>query len=167
MIQKKVCMIGGFAVGKTSLVQRFVTSLFSEKYHSTIGVKVDKKKVHLDGETVHLLIWDIHGEDPQQPLSSTYIKGASGYLLVADGTRRETLDGAYRLQARIKKIIGDVPFVLLVNKCDLTRQWEIRPEDEAEFKRKGWTCFITSAKSGDGVEDAFQALTRKIRLGDA
>ena len=158
-------MIGAFAVGKTSLVQRFVTSLFSEKYHTTIGVKVDKKKVHVDGETVHLLIWDIHGDDPQQPLSSSYIRGASGYLLVADGTRKETLETIYWLETKVKKIIGEVPFVLLLNKSDLTKQWEIKPEDEAELKQKEWTYFITSAKSGDGVENAFQILTRKILIG--
>ena len=81
MIQKKVCLLGGFAVGKTSLVSRFVTSIFSEKYLTTVGVKVDKKLVSVNGQDVTLMLWDIYGEDEFQTVQPSYLRGASGYLV--------------------------------------------------------------------------------------
>src|SRR4029453_5402347 len=98
MIQKKVCMLGATGVGKTSLVSRFVTSVFSEKYLTTVGVKGDKKTLSGDGGDVTLLLWDIYGQDEFQTVRSSYLRGASGYLLVADGTRQLTLDTARDLQ---------------------------------------------------------------------
>ena len=80
-------MIGSFAVGKTSLVQQFINSIFSEKYQTTIGVKVDQKKILIGDMEITLIIWDIHGEDEFQKIQLSCLKGASGYLLVMDGTR--------------------------------------------------------------------------------
>src|SRR4051812_29872267 len=85
MIQKKVCMIGTTAVGKTSLVARFVHSIFSDKYLTTVGVKIDKKVVAPDGTEVTLIIWDLAGDDDFQRLQTSYLRGTGGYLLVADG----------------------------------------------------------------------------------
>ena len=90
MLQKKICMLGAYAVGKTSLVSRFVKSLFSDKYHSSVGVKVDKKTVALGQEQMDLLLWDLYGEDEFQKLQQSYLRGSSGYVLAVDGTRRET-----------------------------------------------------------------------------
>src|SRR5207344_2519833 len=98
MIQKKICMLGAFAVGKTSLVSRYVRSIFSDKYHSSVGVKVDKKLVVMGDEQLDLLLWDLYGEDEFQKIRPTYLRGSSGYVLVADGTRRETLEKAVGLQ---------------------------------------------------------------------
>ena len=97
MIQKKICLLGGFGVGKTSLVSRYVHSIFSDKYLTTVGVKIDKKSVTLDGTVVDLVIWDIYGQDDYQKVRMSYLRGAAGYLLVADGTRRSTLDTALAL----------------------------------------------------------------------
>ena len=91
MIQKKICMIGAFAVGKTSLVEQFVTSLFSEKYQTTMGVKIDKKLVHVMGCDMSMILWDLYGEDEFQKIRRSYLRGAAGYLLVADGSRGDTL----------------------------------------------------------------------------
>ena len=88
MIQKKICLLGGTAVGKTSLVARYVRNLFSDKYLSSIGVKVDKKVLTVDGADVSLVLWDIHGDDQFETIRTAYLRGTSGYLLVADGTRR-------------------------------------------------------------------------------
>ena len=87
MIQKKICMLGAFAVGKTSLVQRFVKSLFSDRYLTTVGVKIDKKIVTVGDTEVSLVLWDLAGEDEFQSVQTSYLRGASGYLLVIDGTR--------------------------------------------------------------------------------
>jgi small GTP-binding protein len=155
-------MLGGFAVGKTSLVSRYVRSIFSDKYLSTVGVKVDKKLVTVDGQDVTLMLWDVNGQDDFQPVQASHLRGMSGYLLVVDGTRRATLDTAEQLFEKATKTVGQVPFILLLNKADLAPEWEI--DDQAIFKltERGWRVVRTSAKSGDGVEGAFDALTRAM-----
>lgn len=162
MIQKKICMLGATGVGKTSLVARYVLSVFSDKYLTTIGVKVDKKTLAVDGTEVTLLLWDIYGQDEFQTVRTSYLKGASGYLLVADGTRPLTLDTARELQKTAEGVVGQVPFVLVLNKADLASEWHL--DDKAIFKmaNDGWTIIKTSAKTGDGVEDAFVKLARKV-----
>jgi small GTP-binding protein len=162
MIQKKICMLGATGVGKTSLVSRFVLSVFSDKYLTTIGVKVDKKPVTVDGTEITLLLWDIYGQDEYQTVRTSYLKGASGYLLVADGTRQLTVDTARELQKTAQGVVGPVPFVLVLNKADLASEWRL--DDKALYKmaEEGWTIIKTSAKTGEGVEDAFLKLTRKV-----
>ena len=103
MIQKKICMLGGFAVGKTSLVARYVTSMFSEKYLTTVGVKIDKKQVAVDGRDVTLMLWDIYGQDDFQDVQTSQLRGMSGYLLVVDGTRRATLETARETASRTEE----------------------------------------------------------------
>lgn len=128
MIQKKVRMLGAFGVGKTSLVSRFVHSIFSDKYLTTIGVKIDKKRVSLLRGGMDLILWDIYGEDDFQKVRMSYLQGASAYLLVADGTRPETLDVARSLQKAAETEIGKVPFLLALNKADLAGPWRVDRE---------------------------------------
>jgi small GTP-binding protein len=158
VIQKKICLLGGFGVGKTSLVARFVHSMFSDKYLTTIGVKIEKKSVDLERERVELVIWDLYGHDDFQKLRLSYLRGAAGYLLVADGTRRQTLDTAVELRRLTEGAIGKVPFILALNKADLTADWELDEATIDGLARAGWPVLHTSAKTGDGVEDAFSAL---------
>jgi small GTP-binding protein len=165
MLQKKVCMLGSFSVGKTSLVRRFVESIFDETYHTTIGVKVDKKIVGVNGEDVTFMLWDIYGEDAYQKMRMSYLRGMSGYLLVADGTRRQTLMDALVLHQRIVQEIGKLPVVLALNKDDLTDQWEIDSAQEAKLAEEGWTVQHTSAKTGDAVEKVFVNLAEAILAG--
>ena len=161
MIQKKICMLGAFAVGKTSLVARFVRSLFSEKYHSTVGVKIDKKAMSVDGQDVTLMLWDIAGEDEFQKIQKTYLRGASGYLLVVDGTRRDTLETAASIRNEVESAVGALPFVVVLNKTDLAEKWEV--EDASARERfAGATILRGSAKTGEGVEEAFEALARGL-----
>ncbi len=157
-------MLGSFAVGKTSLVARYVRSIFSEKYHSTIGVKIDKKAVRIDENTINLILWDLYGEDKFQQMQTSYLRGASGYFLVTDGTRASTIDTAISLQDRTKLTIGDIPFIMLVNKADLKEQWEVNDDILAPLIDRGWTILETSAKTGQNVEEAFQELARRIML---
>jgi small GTP-binding protein len=162
VIQKKICMLGGFAVGKTSLVSRFVRSVFSDKYHSTVGVKVDKKVVGVGEDQVNLLLWDIYGEDDFQRLRTSYLRGSAGYVLVVDGTRHETLEKAVVLQSRAREAVGPVPFVLMLNKSDLAEEWEVEDTAVETLVGQGWPAFRTSAKTGAGVEEAFQTLAQKM-----
>jgi small GTP-binding protein len=159
-------MLGAFAVGKTSLVSRFVSSLFSEEYLTTIGVKIDKKMVDVAGTPVGLMLWDIAGEDDLQSVRMSYLRGASGYLLVIDGTRTNTVETARSLAARATEAIGDVPFVVALNKCDLPDEWELDPATVDALEDEGWTLVTTSAKTGDGVEEAFRRLAWRVAKED-
>ena len=159
MIQKKICMLGGFGVGKTSLVSRFVHSIFSEKYLTTLGVKIDKKSVEVGSEHVDLILWDIHGEDDLQKINMSYVRGAAGYLLVIDGTRRATLETALQVHESAQRLIGPVPVVIALNKADLAGRWEI---DEGRLAPLGYPIVKTSAKTGAEVEATFLRLARDV-----
>ena len=164
MIQKKICMLGGFAVGKTSLVARFVNSIFSDKYLTTIGVKIDRKSVVLEQSTINVVIWDVAGEDEFQTVQRSYLRGSSGYLLVADGTRASSFETALQLQKKAEETVGTVPFILALNKVDLAAEWQIDLRAYTRLAEQGWTITRTSAKTGDGVEETFQALARRMAL---
>jgi small GTP-binding protein len=162
MIQKKICMLGAFAVGKTSLVSQFVTSIFSDKYLTTVGVKVDKKLVNLGDRAVTLMLWDIYGQDDFQTIQESYLTGSAGYLLVVDGTRRATLDTAIAIQQKAAGVVRSAPFILVLNKSDLSTEWEVDDRAVWQLAEKGWTVVRTSAKTGAGVEDTFMKLTRLL-----
>ena len=162
MIQKKICMVGAFGVGKTSLVARYVRSIFSDKYLTTVGVKIDKKIVPSGGAEVTLMLWDLAGEDALTTVKPAQLKGASGYILVVDGVRRQTLDAAIDLQRRVAEAIGAVPFVCVLNKADLRETWEVQPADLEPLAAQGWTLVETSAKTGARVEEMFQTLTNAM-----
>jgi hypothetical protein len=162
MIQKKVCLLGTSGVGKTSLVAQFVHSMFSEKYLTTVGVKIDKKTVTIGDTEVMLMIWDLAGDDDFQRLQTTYLRGTSGFLLVADGTRAVTLDQVLELKNRVAPSMGDAPFILALNKADLAGQWEVDDARIASLTNDGWTVIKTSAKAGEHVEEAFTELARRM-----
>ena len=161
-LQKKICMLGAFSVGKTSLVKRFVESVFSEAYLTTVGVKIDKKAVELSNRIVNLILWDLAGEDDISSLRMSYLRGSAGYLLVADGTRPSTLEVALSLRQRVEVEFGPLPFVLLLNKNDLREEWAIRDEEVEGLRRDGWWVRSTSARTGEGVDDAFGALADRV-----
>ncbi len=162
MIRKKVCLLGAFGVGKTSLVRRFVSGIFSDKYLSTMGVKIDRKTVDMDGREVGLMIWDIHGEEAFRKIPMSYLRGASGLMMVVDGTRPETLDVAAGIAARVDDELGlAAPRVWLANKRDLADDW-VLPADAWARLAGDAPRFETSALSGEHVDEAFRALTRAM-----
>ena len=161
-LQKKICVLGGFGVGKTSLVKRYVQSIFSEAYLTTVGVKIDKKTVDLSDRIVHLILWDVAGEDDISSLRMSYLRGSAGYVLVADGTRRSTLEVALSLRQRVEADCGPLPFVLLLNKNDLREQWAIPDGELEELRRSGCWVRSSSARTGEGVEDAFTDLAVRV-----
>jgi len=164
MLQKKVCLLGGFGVGKTSLVQRYVQSIFSDKYLTTVGVKIEKKMVNVGAAEVALILWDIAGEDDVTGIRTSYLRGAAGYFLVVDVTRGETLEVSKSIQARVTSEIGSVPFLFLFNKTDLQEQWDIPAQSIEDLQDAGHVVLRTSAKTGEGVEEAFQTLAQRMVL---
>ncbi len=165
MLQKKICMVGSFATGKTSLVARFVNSIFSDNYQTTVGVKIDKKVVDIQGKELNLILWDLYGEDEFQKVKMSYLRGSSGYLLVVDGTRHNTLEKAFNLQIRVEETLGKVPFILIINKSDLAEEWEIDELEINQIIQKGWIVIKASAKTGWGVEEVFETIGKKILEG--
>jgi len=165
VVQKKVCMLGGFAVGKTSLVKRFVTGQFSEKYHTTIGVKIDQKSQKVEDTDMLLVLWDVYGEDDFQKVRASYLQGSSGYLLVVDGTRIETVEVARQLHKLATQSMGSVPYVLVINKHDLQESWKIEPSMYEDLARNASVVLQSSAKTGEGVELAFAELARRMLKG--
>jgi small GTP-binding protein len=162
LIQKKICMVGAFGVGKTSLVARFVRSIFSDKYLTTLGVKIDKKALNVDGEEMTLMLWDLAGKDAFTEVKATQLRGSSGYILVADGCRASTLEAAIDLQSRAEAELGKVPFTCVVNKADLRESWEVDAAALDRLSTRGWPLLLTSAKSGEGVEELFQGLAARL-----
>jgi small GTP-binding protein len=160
MIQKKICMVGVFGTGKTSLVQRFVFSIFMAKYHSTVGVKIDRKVVSVDGTDVNLLLWDVAGRDGHEDIPASYLRGAHGTLYVVDGTRRDTFDQLDELRALVRGAAGDIPSLVALNKSDLSAEWQLTAADEQSLSARGFHGLRTSAKDGRGVEDAFNWIAK-------
>lgn len=164
MIRHKICMLGAFAVGKTSLVRRFVHSIFDERYQTTIGVQIEKRTIDRPESPLDLMIWDIAGDDDFFKVPSSFIAGSAGYLLVVDSTRRASAEVAAELRARAVDELGDVPFLVLVNKCDLDDEADL-PDDWSldgvgpEYVRR------TSALTGAGVPEAFDELAARIEAG--
>lgn len=162
MLQKKICVLGAFGVGKTSLVRRYVESIFSDAYLTTVGVKIDKKTMNVGSDLLTLLLWDVAGEDDSQAIRMSYLRGAAGYFLVVDGTRAETLDVARSIRARVSEEIGPLPFLLLLNKADLEEDWQLSRPPDGALEDEAVAVLRTSAKTGEGVEEAFQALAERI-----
>jgi len=156
MIQKKICMVGVFATGKTSLVQRFVYSIFSDRYLSTVGVKIDRKEIQLGDQNIILMLWDLEGRDGTRDVNASYVRGAHGVIYVADGTRRDTLDGMFEIHSKVNSSLGEIPSVVAMNKNDLVNDWQLKPSDEEAVRERGLHQVRTSAKTGEGVEETFR-----------
>lgn len=155
-------MLGAYAVGKTSLVSRFVKDRYSERYKTTVGVRIDRKDIRVSDRDVRLLLWDLHGEDEHQRVKGSYLRGAAGCLLVVDGTRRNTLETALRLETWARGIVGDIPFGLIVNKVDLAAEWELELSQIEAMGSHASMIVPTSARTGDGVERAYVELARRM-----
>ncbi|MDX9800881.1 MAG: Rab family GTPase [Spirochaetia bacterium] len=163
MFKKKICLLGEFGVGKTSLIRQYVLHAYSDKYISTVGVVINKKTVLLpNGIEVMLLIWDMEGQEDFSAYSKTYLRGLSGYILVADGTRPETLATASATKDAMTDIFPAVPSVLLLNKHDLQSDWKIKKDDCSDFSDSGIRILNTSAKTGAGVDSAFMYIAEKM-----
>jgi small GTP-binding protein len=162
VIQRKVAMLGAPGVGKTSLVRQFVLSLFDDQYLTTIGVKVDKKQLQVRGEDTLLMLWDVAGAEAQAGVPMSYVRGASGYLLVVDPTRPATLEIAADIGAQIARDLGPLPHVLVLNKADLADQWQLDDEALARSAPASLATVRTSARTGAGVEQAFTTLAEAL-----
>lgn len=159
MISKKIILTGSFGVGKTSLFNQFIFSKFSDKYLTTIGVKVNKKIVNIEGEEVNLLVWDIAGEVSQDKVPTSYFLGASGVIYVFDLTRPLTYKNLDRDIAYLKQILPGGLIRIVGNKKDLLDDQEL---DQVKQNVTLPINIITSAKTGENVEQLFTELAKSM-----
>lgn len=172
VLSKKVCLLGDFAVGKTSLVKRFVYDVFDDKYISTIGVKVSRKTIHVPYQNavaeLNMMVWDLASGEDFGRMHASYLRGAAGALLVCDLSRFETVES---LALYCTSLIQNTPgaqAVVAANKSDLLAALG-SAEQEAQLARLesvvvelGAPFYLTSALTGDGVEEAFRHLGRLL-----
>ena len=163
IIQKKICLLGDFAVGKTSLIRRFVNNEFSEKYLTTIGVHITKREVILNDSQVNLVIWDLAGDDLLHNITEKYLKGASGFVIAADLTRENTIANINKHIEMLANENYQIPMVIALTKNDLLD--EITSSEEI-IKRNGvsadYPVFSTSSKTGENVENMFSKLSKLL-----
>jgi len=160
----KVILAGDGAVGKTSLIKKFVTGKFEKDYKMTLGTDIFSKVLDVNGTPVKLIIWDLAGQPHFKHVRSGFYLGAAGALLVYDVTRKSTLENLENWRSEMEKNRGDASAVVVVgNKCDLDSLREVKTsEGEGYARRIDAPFFETSAKEGNNVEKAFEALARVI-----
>lgn len=162
-ISKKICLVGDFGVGKTSLIRRFVEGLFSDQYLSTVGVKISRKT--LESLNLQLLIWDLEGHTKFKSIAPSYLQGSSGVIVVADVSRLETVE---RLDEHVNLFLSVNPkgvLVIALNKSDLVEAEKLNQlvkivEDKGLNSAAG--LYPTSAKTGDSVDEMFKQLADTI-----
>ncbi len=155
------------AVGKTSLVRRFVHSTFDERYLSTIGTGISMREVEIErggtANIVKLILWDLSGAENYSSLTETYFRGLSGAMLVCDLTRRSTLESMRSHIAMVREINAEASIILLCNKSDQDYERKISVEQIESFGSSfGIEYYLTSAKSGHNVDLAFTSLAKMV-----
>ncbi len=155
MISRKVILTGSFGVGKTSLFRRFINNTFSEKYITTIGVKVDKKTIEIGEEEISILLWDIAGEISQDKVPKSYFLGASAIIYVFDLTRPSTYRNINSDMEILNTILPNSILKIVANKADLVNANAI---DTIASELDMPIDVITSAKTGENVEELFLGL---------
>jgi small GTP-binding protein len=161
-IKRKALLLGDGAVGKTSLIRKFVTDKFDDKYITTIGTKITKKEMVFKEQNIELtmMMWDILGQKGYTTIQSSSYRGAEGAIMVCDLTRAETLRSLEEYwMPELGKVVGDVPLVFVGNKVDLLEQRQVSEDELAAFaKRFGAPFYMSSARTGERVEDLFKKL---------
>ena len=159
-IAKKVCLIGRFAVGKTSLVKQFLDQQFSDKYKTTVGVSISTKELQIEDTQLSMVIWDIAGFE-QEGHYKHYLRGVHGVICVVDGTEPESfkaLDTIFKTTPELKQ----VPSICLINKHDLVEDWLITDDEIKHLKQIHQTVLTCSAKTGENVEKGFNSLAKAL-----
>ncbi|UCE38174.1 MAG: GTP-binding protein [Thermoplasmata archaeon] len=167
--RRKICLLGDAAVGKTSLIRRYVEDKFDDKYVVTLGTKVTMREQVIQDPNSNqpmnmtLMIWDILGQREYKRLQTSFYRGANGALVVVDITRKETLDSLHGWILSLFNSVGKVPILILLNKNDLTEQTAIKSEDMDDAIKKYETSYLlTSAKTGENVDLAFKKMSEML-----
>jgi len=165
-ISKKICLIGDFGVGKTSLIRRFVESQFSDSYLSSVGVKISRKNVNVynvQQNIVQLIVWDLEGSNKFKQIANTYLQGASGAIIVGDVTRQETLLNMTKYLEMFSSMNPEGLIAVAFNKADLVDQETMAYiVNKYQFKSHPVVKYVSSAKTGLSVNKVFENLAKSI-----
>lgn len=168
-LRRKICLLGDAAVGKTSVIRRFVRDIFDDHYVVTLGTKVTMKELDIKSPekkqpvNITIMIWDILGQKELKRLQTSFYKGASGALIVADITRKETLESVDDWILSLFDSVGKIPVLILLNKSDLREQTAIKHKEIMDLVNKYDTTFLfTSAKTGENVDKAFTIISKML-----
>ena len=159
-IAKKVCLIGRFAVGKTSLVKQFIDKQFGEKYKTTVGVSISTKELLVSDIELSMVIWDIAGFE-QDGHYSHYLRGVHGIIWVFDGTEPESFEILNVITESIPEIV-QIPSICFINKHDLIDEWNVEDMHLNQLKENNYAVLNCSAKTGENVEKGFTKLAKLL-----
>ncbi|MBY8985144.1 MAG: GTP-binding protein [Candidatus Lokiarchaeota archaeon] len=159
----KITLLGEKNVGKTSLVYRYIENKFRENYKATLGVNLLKKDMDVDANSVSAQVWDLGGQESFRSLRKLYLEGANGALIIFDLTDKKSFDKLNEWIDSFREARGDQPIVLIGNKADLGNQRKITDKEASNYaKDNNIELMLTSAKTGQNVEESFIKLTRRI-----
>jgi small GTP-binding protein len=170
-ISRKICLIGDFGVGKTSLIRQYVDKQFSDSYLSTVGVKISRKLVQIfntespANQEIQLIIWDIEGSNKFKSVASSYFQGAKGAIIVGDLTQQETLNHITEHIDNFLLINPHASIFIALNKSDLIEVEyleKLKKPYQFENKTQVLSTYLTSAKTGKNVDEIFQFLAHKL-----
>ena len=164
-ITQKICLVGDYGVGKTSLIRQFVEREFSDEYLSNVGVKISRKTLELTEVNVRMLIWDLEGSTKFQAIVPTYLQGAMGAVIVADINRGETLEGLTDHIQRFLSINPQGLIIVSLNKSDQFDSSEVAQlVEKVQFtdQQQVLGTYATSAKTGEAVDLIFETLAQRL-----
>lgn len=160
----KVCILGAYGVGKTSLVRRYIHSIFSDKYLSTIGTKISKKSIKIGDKDIELILWDISGQDEFSSISKIQLTGSFVNIVLIDPTRKSTVKVAQDIIQDLEENMPDIPILKVISKADIPNEWELTVEEITEAFPKS---LLTSAKTGLNVDSLFASAAEKaLKVSD-
>ena len=160
----KIILIGDTSVGKTNILSRFIRNEFDENSKSTIGVEFGTKNFNLNDKIIKAQIWDTAGQERYRSITTAYYRGAAAIIICCDITNKESFYNLNNWIEEVSKYIDkDVDKLVLLNKCDLKSEKKIDQSEISKFeKERGIKVMEVSAKTGEGIENAFQYIIGKL-----
>ena len=163
----QLLIIGDSSVGKTSLITRYTNGTFKEEYLATVGLDYNSKDEVINNETIHIKLWDTAGQERFKSLTQNYFRNAEGVLLVYDVTKTESFNNLKEWISSIKKNMETknifLPLIVIGNKIDMEDSREIDKEEANKFATENnYKYFETSAKTGEGVDEAIRELVNLV-----
>ncbi|NVM03658.1 MAG: GTP-binding protein [Candidatus Helarchaeota archaeon] len=158
----KLVLFGNVAVGKTSIVDRYINDKFEDEYISTLGYNVFEKDIDVGGTSVAFMIFDIGGQEQFEDLRKKYASGAKAALLVFDVTNRESFENIRTWYKDLENFSDNATFILVGNKVDLEGKRQVQVKEGADLANEinAVGFFETSAKTSEGIDDAFYRLAQ-------
>ncbi|MFX1376899.1 MAG: Rab family GTPase [Promethearchaeota archaeon] len=166
----KISVIGDGQVGKTSLIQKFTQSTFRKDYIKTIGAQLSNYEKEIDGNEIRLIFWDIAGQDDFLFLRPSFYRKSGAAIIVFSLEENElgkrSFDHVDNWHENIIKFCGNIPIILFANKVDLIEEQNLNNSKiQSLVKEHGFLgYYLTSAKTGKGVYDAFNTLINELYI---